>query len=114
MRCQAVFDVQLGAEAAELVFPALRPFAQPEETVGLLVHCAGIQDRDGAVPTLRSIRHFYPFLRFVFTDGGYAGDKLKQALKSKGYWTIQVIRRRDNQKGFKVLPRRGVIERTFA
>ncbi len=79
--------------------------------VGLVVHSAGIQDRDGAVPTLQSIRRFYPFLRHVFADGGYAGDKLKQALKGKGDWTIEVIKLCDNQKGFKVLPRRWVVER---
>jgi len=82
--------------------------------VGLLVHSAAIQDRDGAVPTLQSIRRFYPFLRHVFADGGYAGDKLKQALKGKGEWVIEVIRRCDKQVGFKVLPRRWVVERTFA
>jgi transposase len=82
--------------------------------VGLLVHGAGVQDRDGAVPTLQSIRRFYPFLRHIFADGGYAGDKLKQALKGNGDWTIEVVRRCDDQKGFKVLPRRWVVERTFA
>lgn len=82
--------------------------------VGLIVHSAGIQDRDGAVPTLQSIRRFYPFLRHIYADGGYAGDKLKNALKDKGDWTIEVIRRCDNLKGFKVLPRRWVVERTFA
>jgi len=82
--------------------------------VGLLVHGAGIQDRDGAVPTLQSIRRFYPFLRHIFADGGYGGDKLKQALTGNGDWTIEVVRRCDNQKGFKVLPRRWVVERTFA
>ena len=82
--------------------------------VGLVVHNAGIQDHDDAVPTLQSIRRFYPFLRHVFADGGYAGDKLKQALKGKGDWTIEVIRRCDSQKGFNVLPRRWVVESTFA
>jgi len=82
--------------------------------VGLVVHTADIQDRDGAVPVLQSIRRFYPFLRHVFADGGYAGGKLKQALNGKGGWTIEVIRRSDRQKGFKVLPRRWVVERTFA
>lgn len=82
--------------------------------IGLVVHPANIQDRDGAVPLLMSIRRFYPFLRHVFADGGYAGDKLKQALKGKGNWTIEIVRRCDNQKGFKVLPRRWVVERTFA
>jgi transposase len=82
--------------------------------VGLLVHSAAVQDRDGAVPTLQSIRRFYPFLRHIFADGGYSGDKLKQALTGNGDWTIEVVRRCDDQKGFKVLPRRWVVERTFA
>ncbi len=82
--------------------------------VGIVVHEANIQDRDGAVPVLQSIRRFYPFLRHVFADGGYAGDKLKNALKGKGTWTIEVIKRSDDQSGFKVLPRRWVVERTFA
>ena len=46
--------------------------------VGLVVHGADIQDRDGAVPVLASIRHRYPWLRHVFADGGYAGEKLKR------------------------------------
>lgn len=82
--------------------------------VAIVIHSAAIQDRDGAVPTLQSLRRFYPFLRHVFADGGYAGDKLKQALKGKGNWTIEIIRRCDGAKGFKVLPRRWVVERTFA
>jgi len=82
--------------------------------VGLIVHGADVQDRDGAVPVLQSIRRFYPFLRHIFADGGYAGDKLKTAMKGKGCWTIEIVRRTDNQKGFKVLPRRWVVERTFA
>ena len=40
------------------------------------VHAADIQDRDGAVPLLASIRQRFPWLRHVFADGGYAGDKL--------------------------------------
>ncbi len=82
--------------------------------VGLVVHGANIQDRDGAVPVLDSIRRFYPFLRHVFADSAYAGDKLRTALSSRGAWTIEVIKRTDNQVGFKVLPRRWVVERTFA
>lgn len=82
--------------------------------VGLIVHSAAIQDRDGAVPTLQSIRRYYPFLRHIFADGGYAGDKLKQALKGKGDWTIDVIRRCHDTNGFKIVPRRWVVERTFA
>tara|TARA_R110000868_G_scaffold39683_1_gene137947 strand:- start:65 stop:484 length:420 start_codon:yes stop_codon:yes gene_type:complete len=82
--------------------------------VGLLVHEAGIQDRDGAVPVLQSIRRFYPFLRHIFADCGYTGDKLKQALKGKGDRTIEVIRRCYTSKDCFVPPRRWVVDRTFA
>ena len=54
------------------------------DTNGLLVaatvHEADIQDRDGAVPLLASIRRPFPWLRHVFADGGYAGAKLETAL----------------------------------
>ena len=50
----------------------------------------------------------------MFADGGYAGDKINDALASMGKWTIEVIKRSDTAKGFEVLPRRWVVERTFA
>lgn len=50
----------------------------------------------------------------MFADGGYAGDKLKAALSNAVKWTIQIIRRSDRAKGFEVLPRRWVVERTLA
>lgn len=88
------------------------------DTLGLLllvvVHAADIQDRDGAPMVLKAIRHRFPWLRHVFADGGYAGDKLRQALKAHGNWTIEIIKRSDTTKGFEVLPRRWVVERTFA
>ena len=50
----------------------------------------------------------------MFADGGYAGNKLKTAVRKIGTWTIEIIKRSDTSKGFKVLPRRWVVERTFA
>jgi len=82
--------------------------------VGAMVHSAGIQDRDGAPDVLKSIRHLYPWLRHVFADGGYAGPKLRQALQGHGDWTLEIIKRSDLAKCFKLLPRRWVVERTFA
>jgi transposase len=82
--------------------------------VGLQVHQADIQDRAGAVGVLSSIRFLYPWLRHVFADGGYAGDKLRDALRKIGTWTIAIIKRSDQASGFEVLPRRWVVERTFA
>ncbi len=82
--------------------------------VAVIVHTADIQDRDGAPDVLASIRHRFPWLRHVFADGGYAGDKLRTALAKIGKWTIEIIKRSDRAKGFEVLPRRWVVERTFA
>ena len=88
------------------------------DTLGLmlfvLVHGADVQDRDGAPALLQEIRHRFPWLRHIFADGGYAGDKLRAALRGQGVWTLEIIKRSDTAKGFELLPRRWVVERTFA
>ena len=53
-----------------------------------------------------SIRSLYPWLRHIFADGGYAGNKLRDALTKFGQWTIEIIKRSDHAAGFQVLPRR--------
>lgn len=82
--------------------------------VGAVVHTADIQDRDGAPDVLKSIRYRFPYLRHIFADGGYAGDKLRKVLTKIGKWTLEIIKRSDHAKGFALLPRRWVVERTFA
>ena len=88
------------------------------DTAGLLVaahvHSAGIQDRDGAPDLLASIAGSYPWLRHVFADGAYAGEKLRGALVKIGKWTMEIVKRPDTTQGFVVLHRRWVVERTFA
>ena len=79
-----------------------------------MIHAADIQDRDGAPDVLKAIRYRFPWMRHVFADGGYAGDKLRSALNRHGDWTIEIIKRSDATVGFEVLPRRWVVERTFA
>lgn len=71
--------------------------------VHAIVHSADIQDRDGAPLMLVDIRSNFPWLRHIFADGGYAGDKLKQALAKIGDWTIEIIKRSDRAKGFVIL-----------
>src|SRR5690606_38026206 len=80
----------------------------------ILVHAADIQDRDGAVDVLKVIRYRFPWLRHVFADGGYAGAKLRSALKGHGSWTLEIIKRSDTAKGFELSPRRWGVERTLA
>jgi len=77
--------------------------------VGLLVHPADIQDRDGAAKVLATIRTLYPWLRHIFADGGYAGDKLRGELAGMGRWIVEIIKRSDTAKGFEVLPPRWVV-----
>jgi transposase len=82
--------------------------------VGAVVHEANIQDRDGAPLVLAEIRRSFPWLRHVFADGAYGGPQLETALDKIGQWTVEVVKRSDTAKGFVLLPRRWVVERTFA
>ena len=82
--------------------------------VHAVVHSADIQDRDGAPLVLEAICKSFPWLRHVFADGGYAGDKLQNALAKIGKWTLEIIKRSDAANGFVLLPQRWVVERTFA
>jgi putative transposase len=82
--------------------------------VGLAVHGAELQDRDGAPVVLTSLRTLYPWLRHLFADGAYSGTKLEAALARIGAWTVEIIKRSDAAKGFEALPKRWVVERTFA
>ena len=82
--------------------------------VGLIVHSAGIQDRDGAPEVLEALRDRFLHRRHIFADAAYGGPKLKAALEDIGNGTLEIITRSDTAQGFKILPRRWVVERTFA
>ena len=78
------------------------------------MHEASVQDRDGAkLVLLLASRIIHP-LMLVWADGGYAG-KLVDWLKATIWgWRLEIVRRRDDLKGFVVLPHRWIVERTFA
>lgn len=82
--------------------------------IAAIVHRADIQDRDGAPLLLATLRSAFPWLRHVFADGGYAGEKLRRALARVGKWTLDIVRRSDAAKGFQPLPQRWIVERTIA
>jgi len=88
------------------------------DTNGLLlavhVHPANVQDVHGAVPLLERLRQRFPKLRHVFADRIYRGKQLVNALSHCGPWTIEIVERPQGVKGFQLLPRRWVVERTFA
>jgi putative transposase len=78
------------------------------------VHEANIQDPHGAVPLLRALRRSFPSLRHIFADRIYRGPQLRAAIDDCGPWTIEIVERPPGVKGFQLLPRRWVVERTFA
>jgi transposase len=78
------------------------------------VHTADIQDRDGALDLIVDAMARFPTLKHIFADGGYAGDKLACALDRIDGPALEIIKRSDQKKGFVLLPRRWVVERTFA
>jgi transposase len=82
--------------------------------VGAIVHEASVQDRDGAAVLLASVRYAYPWLRHVFADAAYSGEKLAGALSRLGTWTLEIVRRLQAAVGFQLLKRRWVVERTLA
>jgi putative transposase len=87
------------------------------DTLGLVlavvVHSAGLQDRDGAKLVLPKLLGF-GWIRRVFADGGYSGQLLQwtKALIARRGLTLEIVKR--TQPGFKLLPKRWVVERTFA
>jgi putative transposase len=80
-----------------------------------VVHAAKIQDRDGAKLVFAKAMGLGPWLRMerVWADGGYAG-KLIAWVASLCRWVLEVVKRNDDVKGFKLLPKRWVVERTFS
>lgn len=89
------------------------------DTVGLLLHAvihkADIQDRDGGVLVLETLFGMFPFLKRLFADGGYQGPQFQKALaRILPQLKTEIIKRSDKAKGFEILPRRWVVERTFA
>ena len=64
---------------------------------------------------LSTLFGLFPFLKKLFADGGYQGPQFEQALA--GLWPgleVEIVRRSDQAQGFRVLPKRWVVERTFA
>jgi putative transposase len=86
------------------------------DTLGLVlavvVHAASIQDRDGAKLVLAKLKGRFSRLKLIWADGGYAGQLIEWTRKL-GRWVLEIVKRSDDVKGFVVLPKRWIVERTF-
>ncbi len=87
------------------------------DTLGLplSVHVtpADVQDRAGARLLLAGLKPLVPNLKKIWADGAYGGEKLARWCKEQGGWEIEVVERDKEAKGFEVVPKRWVVERTF-
>ena len=81
--------------------------------MNVVVQPADVQDRDGAVHLLRRARRLFPFIKRIFADAGYAGNKMALVVWRTGTWKLEIVKRRD-ANGFEVLPKRWIVEPTFA
>jgi transposase len=89
------------------------------DTQGLVlhavVHSAALQDRDGGMLVMATLFGLYPFLLKLYADGGYQGPQFKQALFDVvRHIDVEIVKRSDAAKGFTVLPKRWVVERTIS
>jgi putative transposase len=85
---------------------------------GLLLHgvvtSADVQDRDGGLLLLSALFGMFPFLKKLFADSAYEGPIFHTALaKILPYLETEIVKRSDQLKGFVVLPKRWIVERTI-
>ena len=81
--------------------------------LAVLVLAADISDRDGAELLLLIYHRLYPRLQQIWADGSYEGDLETDFLTRYGI-VLEIVRQLSAPKGFTVLPRRWVVERTLA
>ena len=80
-----------------------------------IVHPADVQDRDGGALLMATLFGLYPFLRKLYADGGYQGPLFRAAAKKAlSKLEVEIVKRSDQAKGFVVLPKRWIVERTIA
>lgn len=77
------------------------------------VQAANVQDRDGAEAVLNEVHELCPDLTYAWADASYRGELLNEVATRLAI-TIEIVSRADDQVGFRVQPRRWVVERSIA
>src|SRR2546426_7878536 len=83
--------------------------------LALTITSAAVQDRDAAKGLITLLMSMYQRVQIIWADGGYLGALVKwvKQLRPFGKLRLEIVRRCDHAKGFKVLPKRWIVERTF-
>jgi putative transposase len=81
--------------------------------IAVVVTSANVQDDHGAKPVLESVKGRCPRLQVIWADGIYEKQFLIDWVRTECGWELQIKKRSDQEKGFKVVPQRWVVERTF-
>ena len=82
--------------------------------LGAVVTAANVAEREGAQSLLGQALNWLTWLRHLWVDGGYSGPDFAQWVRGlRPKLAVAVVKRCDCARGFKVLPRRWVVERTF-
>src|SRR6266849_2420600 len=107
-----------GYDAAKKVSGRKRHLAV--DSLGLIlsmtITSAAVQDRDAAKGLITLLMSMYQRVQIIWADGGYLGALVQwvKQLRPFGKLRLEIVRRSDQTKGFKVLPKRWIVERTFA
>jgi len=80
---------------------------------GLAVTPANIQDRDMIAPLLEIVRRVCPSIARAIADGGYQGPATAAAVQAQVKIPLEIVKRSNATSGFKTLPKRWIVERTF-
>ena len=80
--------------------------------LGVFVSAADLDEREGAKSLLTSVASRFPLLSKIWADSGYQGPFIDW-VKTHFDIDVEIIKRTDDLRGFKIVPRRWVVERTF-
>jgi putative transposase len=83
--------------------------------LAIIITSAAVQDRDAAKVLITLLLSMYRRVQVIWADGGYLGKLVQwvKRLRPFGKLRLEIVRRCDHVKGFKVLPKRWIVERTF-
>ncbi len=81
--------------------------------IGLAISPADIQDRDMIAPLLKQVCRMFPGMARAIADGGYQGEATATAVRERAGIPLEIVKRSDTAKGFVLLPKRWIVERTL-